>query len=256
MKSWLQENNWKEVEELIKKSKGVAIIPIGSVEQHGLHLPVGTDTYVAMTLAEAAAVETNTLIVPPVWFGWSPHHMVLPGTITIRAEILVEYLFDIIKSMSEHGIKKFVLLNGHRIVNIIWMQLAAEKAQRELDVDVKIFDPAYMSKDLVRELGFGPIGHADEIESSHMLYRYENLVQMDKAIDNPIEAKELYSVDPAYSHDTLCYVPSSIKVAKEHAEKSGGITGQPTKSSIEKGKTYHDHLVKNLVKVITELQKK
>lgn len=254
MKNWLQENNWKEVEELIKKSKGVAIIPIGSTEQHGLHLPVGTDTYVAITLAEEAAIKTDALIVPPLWFGWSPHHMVLPGTITIRAEVLVEYLYDIIKSMSEHGINKFVLLNGHRIVNIIWMQLAAEKAQRELDVDVKIFDPAYMSKDIVEELGFGPVGHAEEIESSHMLYRFEDLVQMDKAVDNPIKPKDLYSVDPAYSHDTLCYVPSTIKAAKKHAEKSGGITGQPTKSSKEKGKIYHEHLVKNLVKVVNELQ--
>lgn len=180
--------------------------------------------------------------------------MVLPGTITIRADILVEYLFDVIKSMSEHGVKKFVLLNGHRIVNIIWMQLAAEKAQRELDVEIKIFDPAYMSKDIVKELGFGPVGHADEIESSHMLYKYEELVQMDKAVDNPIEPKELYSVDPAYPNDTLCYVPSSLKVAKEHAEKSGGITGQPTKSTKESGKIYHDHLVKNLIKVINQLQ--
>lgn len=254
MKNWLQENNWKETEEQIKRGKGVAIIPIGSTEQHGLHLPVGTDTYVAMTLAEAAALETDALIIPPLWFGWSPHHMVLPGTITIRAEVLVEYLFDVIKSMSEHGVKKFVLLNGHRIVNIIWMQLAAEKVQRELDVEIKIFDPAYMSKDIVKELGYGPVGHADEIESSHMLYRYEELVQIDKAVDNPISKKDLYSVDPAYEHDTLCYVPSSIKVAKAHAEKSGGTTGQPSKSSKEKGKIYHDHLVKNLVKVINQLQ--
>jgi creatinine amidohydrolase len=254
MKNWLQENNWEEVKELIKKSKGVAIIPVGSTEQHGLHLPVGTDTYIAITLAEDAALKTNALIVPPLWFGWSPHHMVLPGTITIRPEILSEYLFDIVKSLSVHGIKKFLLINGHRIVNVIWMQLTAEKAQRELDVEIKIFDPAYMSKDIVKELGFGPVGHAEEIESSHMLYRYENLVQIDKAADNPIEEKELYSVDPSYSHDTLCYVPTSVKSARKNAEKAGGVTGEPTKSSKDKGKIYHEHLVKNLVKVINQLQ--
>jgi creatinine amidohydrolase len=111
-----------------------------------------------------------------------------------------------------------------------------------------------MSKDIVEELGFGPVGHAEEVETSHMLYRYENLVQMDKAVDNPIEPKDLYSVDPAYSHDTLCYVPSSIKHAKKNAEKSGGVTGEPTKSSKDKGKIYHEHLVKNLVRVINELK--
>lgn len=255
MDNWLQKNNWEEVKCIIEKSKGVAIIPIGSTEQHGLHLPVGTDTYVAITLAESAAKETNVLITPPVWFGWSPHHMVLPGTITIRAEILIEYVYDIIKSLSQHGIDKFILINGHRIVNIIWMQQAAEKAQRELDVTIKIFDPAYMSKDIVKELGFGPVGHAEEIETSHMLYRYEDLVKLDKAVDNPIKPVDLYSVDPAYEHDTLCYVPSSIKSARVHAEKFGGTSGEPSKSSKDKGKAYHEHLVKNLVKVIKDLQK-
>jgi creatinine amidohydrolase len=254
MNNWLQDNNWKDAKELIEKSKGVAIIPVGSTEQHGLHLPVGTDTYVAIALAESAAQDTDALITPPVWFGWSPHHMVLPGTITIRAEVLIEYVFDIMRSLSQHGIKKYILLNGHRIVNIIWMQLAAEKAQRELGVEVKIFDPAYMSKDIVKRLGFGPVGHAEEIETSHMLYKFEGLVQIDKAVDNPIQPKDLYSVDPSYQHDTLCYVPSSLNTAKIHADVAGGVTGEPTRSNKEKGRIYHEHLVKNLVKVIRELQ--
>lgn len=253
MNNWLQENNWEEANELINVSKGVALIPIGSIEQHGHHLPIGTDSYVAITLAEAAATITSTVIVPPIWFGWSPHHMVLPGTITIRPEILIELLFDVIKSLSAHGINKFVVINGHRIVNVIWMQLAAEKAQRELDVQVKIFDPAYMSKDIIQELGFGPVGHAEEIETSHMMYRYEKLVQIEKAKDNPIKPKNLYSVDPSYSHDTLCYVPSTLKEAKKHSGL-GGATGEPTKSSKEKGEIYHNHLVKNLVTVIQSLQ--
>lgn len=255
MKTWLQENTWEEAKELIDKSKGVAIIPIGSTEQHGKHLPVGTDTYVAMTLAEAAASETNALVTPPMWFGWSPHHMVLPGTITIRPEVLIEYLYDVIKSLSQQGLNKFVLLNGHRIVNIIWMQIAAERAQRELDVVIKIFDPAYMSKDIVETLGFGPVGHGEEIETSHMIYRHEDLVHMDRAVDNPIKPTDLYSVDPNYTHDTLCYVPSTLKSAKAHAEEFGGVTGSPTLASKDKGEVYHKHLVKNLVTVVQTLQK-
>ena len=255
MANWIQENKWQDMERLIKESKGVAIIPIGSVEQHGYHLPLGTDTYVAITLAEAAAKEVDVILIPPMWCGWSPHHMVLPGTITIRPEILVEYLYDMIESLSQHGIKKYVLINGHRIVNIIWMQLAAQKAQSKLGVDIKIFDPAYMSKDIVRELEFGSVGHADEIETSHMLYAYGQLVDMQKAQDNPIVPAELYSVDPSYPHDTLSYVPSTLDVAKKHAEEAGGATGEPTKGTKEKGKIYHEHLVKNLVRVVESLQR-
>ncbi|WP_304626003.1 creatininase family protein, partial [uncultured Parasutterella sp.] len=86
MSVYLQTKSWEEAREAIKKSKGVAIVPIGSVEQHSYHLPLGTDTYVAMTVAEGAAEKTGAVLTPPVWFGWSPHHMVLPGTITIRPE--------------------------------------------------------------------------------------------------------------------------------------------------------------------------
>jgi len=254
MSQWLQEKSWKEAEELIKDSKGVAIIPVGSIEQHGCHLPVGTDSYVAITLAEEAAERTNALLVPPVWFGWSPHHMVLPGTITIRPEVLIDLTYDIIASLKQHGADKIILINGHRIVNIIWMQVAAEKAQRELKVTVKIFDPAYMSKDIVGELGFGAVGHAEEVETSHMMCQYPELVHLELAKDNPIVPQALYSVDPSYPHDTLCYVPSTFEHAKKNAAVAGGTTGEPSKANAEKGKIYHDHLIKNLVTVIKGLQ--
>lgn len=152
MSAWLQTKSWEEAKEAIVKSKGVAIVPIGSVEQHSYHLPLGTDTYVAMTIAEEAAEKTGAVLTPPVWFGWSPHHMVLPGTVTIRPEVLSELTYDIIESLNAHGLNKIILINGHRIVNVVWMQICAQKAQSKLGCTVKIFDPAYMSKDIVKEL--------------------------------------------------------------------------------------------------------
>ena len=68
MSAWLQTKSWEEAKEAIVKSKGVAIVPIGSVEQHSYHLPLGTDTYVAMTIAEEAAEKTGAVLTPPVWF--------------------------------------------------------------------------------------------------------------------------------------------------------------------------------------------
>ena len=254
MSRWLQEKSWQEAEQLIKDAKGVAIIPIGSIEQHGYHLPVGTDSYVAITLAEAAAEKTGALLVPPVWFGWSPHHMVLPGTITIRPDVLIGLTYDIMASLKQHGVDKVILLNGHRIVNLIWMQIVAEQAQRELGVTVKIFDPAYMSKDIVGKLGFGAVGHAEEVETSHMMCRFPEFVHLDLAQDNPILAQDLYSVDPAYSHDTLCYVPSALEHARKNAAIAGGTVGEPSKADAGRGKAYHDHLVGNLVAVINSLQ--
>lgn len=250
----LQENSWEEIEEQKLETGGIVIIPIGSVEQHGYHLPLGTDTYVAQMIAEDAAKITGAIVTPPLWFGWSPHHMVLPGTITIRPEVLIEYTYDIISSLKEHDFKKIILINGHRIVNISWMQIAAERAQRLLGVKVVIFDPAYMSKDIVEKLEFGPVGHSEEIETSHMMYKHPELVHIEKAKDNPITKKPLYSVDPKYINDTLCYVPSTVNDMKNSVQIAGGTSGEPSKSSLAKGRIYHDHLVCNLVEIIKNLK--
>lgn len=251
---WLQELTWEEVAERIPESRGVILLPVGSTEQHGPHLPVGTDTMVAMTLAEDAAEKTGVLAAPPLWFGWSPHHLVLPGTITIRPEILVELGYDIVASLNRHGFDKFVFINGHRIVNVAWLQMAGERAKRELGVKVVIFDPAFMSKSIVKEMGWGEVGHAEEIEGAHMWYRYPDLVKMDRAIDNPHPDRTLYHVDPGYSGDTLCYVPSSEAEMAESVRIAKGATGEPRKASPEGGRRYHEHLVGRLVEVIGMLQ--
>lgn len=98
----------------------------------------------AIALAEAASGKTGAVVAPPLWFGWSPHHMVLPGTITVRPEILAELVYDVMESLAKHGCRKFVLINGHRLVNIPWMQIACERARRLLGVQVALFDLAYM----------------------------------------------------------------------------------------------------------------
>ncbi len=254
MSVWLQDKSWEELAELRERSGGVAIVPVGSTEQHGCHLPLGTDTMVAMMLAEDGAEATGTVVAPPLWYGWSPHHMVLPGTVTIRPEVLIELFYDVLESLSRHGFKKIVAINGHRIVNISWMQIAAERAQRNLKIRVVIFDPAYMSKDFVGTVGYGPVGHSEEIETSQMLYKMPQLVHMEKAKDNPVKPQALYSVDPAFRGDTLCYVPSTLEHMKQSVEIAGGTTGTPTKTDAAKGKQYHEHLVANLVKVIRQLQ--
>ena len=253
LKVWLQEKKWQEVQQYRDSGAGLAIIPVGSVEQHGFHLPLGTDSMVAIRVADDAAQRTNSIVTPPLWFGWSPHHLALPGSISIRPQILTELLFDVLSSLANHGFDRFVIVNGHRIVNIPWIQISAEKAQRELDVTVAIFDPAYMSKEIVDQIGFGKVGHAEEIETSHMLHIMPHLVHMDKVKDSPTPEKKLYHVDPRIPKDTLCYVPGTAKDLEQTAKKSGGVSGRPSLATAEKGKRLHKHLVARLVEVITEL---
>ncbi|HHD56247.1 MAG TPA: creatininase family protein, partial [Desulfobulbaceae bacterium] len=133
----LQELTWLQIDEYLQHDDRL-IIPVGSTEQHGRFAPLGTDTYVALALAEDAGEKSGVLVAPPVWTGWSPHHLVRPGTISIRAEVLIELLFDTISSFAVHGFAHFVVVNGHRVVNIPWMQICSERAQRELKVRVAL----------------------------------------------------------------------------------------------------------------------
>jgi len=248
--TWLQNLTWEQVRERLDEGKRTIILPIGSTEQHGPHLPVGTDTMVAVALAEEAAEKAGCLVAPPLWFGWSPHHMILPGTITNRPEVLIELVYDVIESLHQHGFDSFVLLNGHRIVNLSWLQIAGERAKQTLGVKVVLFDPAYMSKEIVGELGWGPVGHAEEIESSHMWHCHPELVKMERAKDHPHQHRQLYHIDPRYDGDTLCYVPSSPAEQEALVQTSGGVSGEPSKASSEGGRLYHEHLVERLVTVV------
>lgn len=246
----LQELAWDHVEAYLKKDDR-CLIPIGSTEQHGRCAPLGTDSYLAQALSEEAGRTSGVLVSPPIWFGWSPHHLVCPGTVSIRAEILIEVLFDVLKSLACNGFGKFVIVNGHRVVNIPWMQIACQRAQEELKIKTLIFDPAYMSKEIAAELEFGEIGHAEEIEISHMLACHPDKIDLSRTTDNPHPEKELYHIDPRNPKDTLCYVPSTVADQRKILEQTGDtVGGRPGESSASKGRRYHDHLVRRLLETL------
>lgn len=255
MAIWLQDLKWPEVRAYLEKKKSI-LVPVGSTEQHGPHAPLGTDTLIAARLAEDAAHRMKILSAPPLFLGWSPHHMALPGTITIRPSVLQELLFDVIQSLAQHGFGRFIVVNGHRVTNIPWLQLAAQKAQSELSVSVMIFDPAYMQKEIASELGFGPLGHAEELEISQMMYLFPDMIDLSKATDSEEHSSALYQVDPRFTGDTLCYVPSTLEQMQRIAAETGGSTGKPTRSNAELGKRLHEHLVSRLVEVIESAHEK
>ncbi|MFC1803912.1 creatininase family protein, partial [Thermoproteota archaeon] len=125
-KYWLQEMSWPEVDEALTHTN-IALVPVGSTEQHGLHMPLGVDTYIPMMLAEEVAKKTEVVLTPPLWFADCPHHMGFTGTITLRSETLIELVYDICMSLIKHGFKKILLLNGHTIANNPALMIAIEK---------------------------------------------------------------------------------------------------------------------------------
>ena len=251
---WIQDMTWEEVKEMLEKTD-VAIVPVGSTEQHGLHAPLGTDSMIAIKLAEEVAEKTGVVVAPPLWFGWSPHHMAYPGTITIRPEVMTEIVVDLCKSLIQHGFRKIVVINGHREANLPPLKEAAWRVREDTDAYVAIVDPFYIGDTVGRQIRTsepGGIGHADELETSHMLYLYPNLMKMEKAVKNIPKPRKFHMFDPYVQTDRV-FIPSTIEDFKKRTAPSG-VSGDPTKASREKGEKYHKALINNLVEFIEQLK--
>lgn len=247
---WLQENKWEDVEQYLEKKKTI-IVPVGSVEQHAKHLPLGTDSFVALRVAEEVGEKTQTLVAPPNWVGWAPHHMAFPGTITLRPETLTNLVYDICKSLIYHGFEKIIILNGHREANLPPLKIAITKLRNETGAFLSIADPFYIAKQIGKEIKVsepGGVGHAAEMETSHMYYLYPDLCDPSKAVKNVHTKHQFLQHDPFVEGDTV-FVPSDVEGYREGAINVG-VVGDPTVSTKENGEIYHHALVKNLIELV------
>ncbi|QSO49310.1 creatininase family protein [Alicyclobacillus mengziensis] len=251
--AWLYDMTWQDVE-LYLKTKDTIILPVGSTEQHGLHLPLGTDSYVAIQLAEEAGRRTDTIVASPLWYGWTPHHMGYTGTASLKAETLTQVVVDLCESFIYHGFKKIIVVNGHREANLPPLKIAASKVRNSTGAYVAIVDPFYIGDTVAREIRTsepGGIGHADELETSHMLYLKPELVDMSKSVKNIPPQGHFHHSDPFVSADRLI-VPSSVE-SNRVAGGPSGVTADPTVASVEKGKVYHQSVMENFVQAINHI---
>src|SRR5210317_537904 len=116
------------------KVKDLIIVPMASLEQHGPHLPLYTDTITAIEMSKRVAEMIGVLHTPPVWIGYSPQHMHEPGmgrgTITLRSSTLLALLHDVGRSLIHHGFNRIIFMNGHgsnvKIVDPVLRQLRYE----------------------------------------------------------------------------------------------------------------------------------
>lgn len=173
-----------------------AILPIGAVEAHGPHLPLGTDNLLATRLADKLAERTESFVLPPFSYGqvWSLRNF--PGSINVSNEALIRLLADIGESLYQQGFRIFIMLNGH-LGNAVALKETARMLYERVP-ELKVFYFFYPgTKEVtaqVREAtaAHSTYMHADEIETSYMLYLADEYVDMTKAIDGapqiPFEA--------------------------------------------------------------------
>ena len=254
---WLNEMDWTEVEEYLKNTD-IVFIPIGSTEQHGPAAPLGLDTYAAIALVEDVAKETGVISTPPIWFGDSSHHLGFSGTISIKTETLTEYIKDVIRSLAKHGFKKIVIVNGHKITNLVALHSAVRniKEFEFPDLFLAVIDPIKIGIEAakIRET---KEHHAGELEISHLMYKFPNLIKKDRI---PKEEPDFEGIYSNYMKSDLFKGGVSIDIPWSSNEQreftKSGVMSDATKASKEKGEKYHTEMVKEMVNFVEWLKKK
>jgi creatinine amidohydrolase len=254
-KIWMQEMTYLEVQEYLKVRDEV-IVPIGSTETHGPHLPMGTDTYEAIDYAEEIARTAGILCTPPIWYGDSPHHMHKPGTITLAPETVIAVLKDVYRSLIFHGFKVIITFNGHRLGNLACMNIAARTVKAEHPgVIFAGMDPLLMSRTHLRLRETAHAGdHGGEFETSHMLYRRPELVNREafvfshgRYIDSRFVALDVFA-----SGDKMLLYHGW----QEQGEVAPlGHVGDPTAASAEKGEALMKGIVAGCVEFLDDIRR-
>jgi creatinine amidohydrolase len=139
IRNYLPHMTWPEVQDLRTRTDMV-IIPIAAMEQHSLHLPIGTDYLNGLERAKLVAQKTDVLVAPILMPGNSPYHMEFPGTITLSSETIQQVYFEAAASLMKHGFKRFLLLNSHGGNQIITRYIADRINQETEGVAVELGD--------------------------------------------------------------------------------------------------------------------
>ncbi len=226
-----------EFEEGLKKTRTI-VLPFGSVEEHGKHLPLGTDTIQMFELALLASQKRPLFVGPPVYYGLCRSTREHPGTITIQGETLKNLALDILSSYYEQGLRHFLILSGHAGgTHLAFLIDAGENFIYEKK-EAKVAVASIL--DLLRESALDLLetendSHAGEFETSLMLYFHPNLVKGTSPEEYPS-------------------FPKPILVKDKRRFWPGGVWGDPSKASLEKGRLFAERLSKAIVKLAEKLE--
>jgi len=160
------------------KKNPLVILPQGSVEQHGPHLPTGTDSFAANVIAHAVAEGMDGLVLPGGPLGVTPLHMPFEGTITLSPQTYINLVIETCASTAQHGAKYLLILNWHEL-NIPALAIAAEALHREHGMTVLTVQACFVAEDMFGKECNG-LTHGGEIETLAVLAHRPELVHLDR----------------------------------------------------------------------------
>lgn len=228
---------WPEVEAISRDA--VVLVPTGSLEQHGPHLPLFTDSLIVTAVAEEMErrLPAQVLLTPTLWLGASKHHLAFPGSLSASYDGYVDSLMEVIRSLHRHGFWRFYVVNGHG-GNTSLNDIACRKLADQFP-ELQIGHRGYFEfAGPIADLMEGPakeIRHACEAETSLMLHLHPDLVHMDCAIDDGLSGP----------------VPGMVHGFSVLTQK--GVLGFATKASAEKGRAIFERACDGLESALKSL---
>jgi creatinine amidohydrolase len=186
VRNYLPHMTWPEVRELLARTDMV-LIPVPSLEQHGLHAPIGTDYFAGVERAKLIAQKTDILVTPILYVGQSPYHMEFPGSIALSAETIQRVYFEAAQSLMKHGFRRFLFMNSHAGNQYITRFVVDRINQETPAVALELGDAVNTIRSDARRGATSTSGtnefdrHGGVGETSAGLYLFPSLVQLEKA---------------------------------------------------------------------------
>ena len=243
--------SWAEVAEM-EREKRLILVPLGSTEQEGTHLPLGVDTYVAEAVANAVAEATDCLVAPSLPVGYSEWFLEFPGTISLKMETLIAVLREYLTSLLHHGFRRFIFVNGHG-GNAPAVDVVAREFKLKHDVDVAMVQIWKVVNSLAKDipdLKENVFRHAGELMTSLMLYLQPETVEMERAKveyvktnKQPFKAKS--SLGPAEFKGVEINLYDRAKRLTE-----SGTMGDPLSATAKKGEIIFHHITSYLIEMV------
>jgi len=255
----LQEMSWLDVEEYLKTSDMV-IIPLGSTEQHGKHLPLGTDYYEAFGMCKLISGRTGVVVTPVLLVGYSEYHSGFPGTLSLKPETMEQVLFETAEMLMKYGFRRFMFFNYHGGNNIVQQKIIHRINHTTEATAIAIGIGGSIQKS--DEDGEFFDWHAGISETSIMLYLRPELVKMERAEKPEIhftpqmkELQELAKTNPDLENvwSSLFGVPvETRKGGASHELSSNGVWSfsDPKSATKEMGQKKVEKMVETAVKFI------
>ncbi|NLO72505.1 MAG: creatininase family protein [candidate division WS1 bacterium] len=226
--------NWEEMTqpdfaEAVKAAQGTCLLPIGCIERHGDHLPLGQDTLMTSELARRVAAIEPVVVFPSLWTGQIHENKNYPGTVALRHDVILALLDNLCEEISRNGLKKIILLNGHGgnefiLPTFMWTML--EKPRDYTLYMLRLGEyTSVLAKDeqwksmMVSSYDY----HGGEGETSAMLAVRPDLVRMDQV------------GKPGVSHERLKHLPGVVTAQWWYAAYPEQYAGDATHATAEKG---------------------